>query len=136
MPPRARWPALPERFRTPANASVVAYLDAHEPSAHSDLVHELETALEHVDGCVLHCPDHSRYAYVAGCDASDRIFALALGMQAIWLCLPEPQLDAALQDGAERSPEVGAGWVCFEAFIGDMTRSRARLARWAAVAAS
>jgi len=45
-------------------------------------------------------------------------------------------VDEALADGGKPVPALGAHWVAFSVFAGDLEASRARLAGWAEIAAS
>lgn len=129
------WPPLPAQLRSAVNADLVAYLERQRPSAHGDLVQELELALKGVASSALHCPDPAQFAYVVGFNLAGLVFALASGMQAIHVRLPEDRIAEALSEGATLAPELGPHWLRLEIFAGRLAASRARLAKWVAVAA-
>jgi hypothetical protein len=125
-----------ERLRVAENRDVLAFLERSQPSAHSDVASELDLGCRGLPGVRLYCPDPSRYAWVGALDREQRIFGLAYGMRELALRVGTGQADAAVASGGELVPELGPGWVGFDAFVVDepQVQTRARIRDWCRVA--
>lgn len=127
---------IPSGWRTEENASVLEFLEQANPSAHSDVGEELWRAAAGLADVRTHCPDSGHYAFVVLIDREGRIFGLAHGMDRLAFRLPADALDAARADGGSDCPDLGDGWMAFRPFDANepTAATRARLARWCAVA--
>lgn len=133
----AGW-VIDERFSTVSNAETLRYLRQTNPSAHSDVAEELVRAGAGVTGVRSYCPDPSRYAFAVLYLGDLTIIGLAFGMSGLAFRLPQARLAEALRDGDAVADELEPAWVRFQPWNNHETlgRSRQRLARWCAVAAS
>ncbi|MFV8756728.1 hypothetical protein ACNOYE_39795 [Nannocystaceae bacterium ST9] len=115
---------MPPCCAIPGNAAILAHLGRARPSAHSDLVDELDRAIEGLVGVQTWCPDPRSFAFVLAYAESGAIFAVAVGMAEILVRAPasdEPGIRAA-DPGLE-------GWSRVELFRGGeaLDAQRARL---------
>ena len=132
----AGW-TIDDRLDTPANADLMRYLRREHPSAHSDVAEALTAAAAGVAGVQTYCPDRDAYAFVALHLEDFTVIGPAFGMSGLALLIPEAARGDALRDGGAHAPDLGPGWVRFEPWgeAEALAESRARLARWCAVAA-
>jgi hypothetical protein len=108
--------ALPTKLRAEVNESVLRYLDEHRPSAHPDLVQEMFSAAEGLEGIEAYCPNPKAYKFVILCTRSCVIFALARGMRCLAFRLSDEDVKAAVMDAASAEQRIGAGWVSLDPF--------------------
>ena len=127
---------IDNRFATTANADVLSFLRANNPSAHSDVAEELRRSAEGVPGVCHYCPDSERYAFVVLHLADSTIIGLAYGQSALAFSLPGHLHADARERGGWPAEELGAGWIRFRPWSDNETlvESRRRLARWCRVA--
>ena len=127
---------VPERWRLPGNAEVIAVLEDGQLSAHSDVAEELARAAEGLPDVTRWCPDPAGYSAEVLVAAGGRIFGVASGMSGLDFRLPSNLRDAALNDGATLSPTLGPAWFRFDPFQPDVPQEqiRARLRHWCRVA--
>ena len=127
--------SIDSAFDMPANDEVLAYLRRANPSAHSDVASELHLASQGVPAARWYCPDPGAYAFVALHRDDHNLVAVALGMGLIVFRLPIARIEAAVQDGGARFPEIGPDWVSFNAFTDEpLAETRRRLGRWCRIA--
>jgi hypothetical protein len=114
--------------RAGSNAAVLAYLAAHQPSAHSDLGDAmLRAARAHCGEWLAFSPSFGQCRYVA-LVTNETVFALARGMRSACYRLPAEPFRVALESGASAAGELGPEWVAFELFRPD--RPAPDLAFW------
>ncbi|MDB5336420.1 MAG: hypothetical protein JWN70_2039 [Planctomycetaceae bacterium] len=101
------------------NQDVLAYLERTEPCCHSDNCSVLVNAATAKCGdWFLYCPSIREYRYIAL--VTNRIvFALGLGMNALYFKVPERLYPMALGTGAAPVPEIGCNWVEIQLFRSD-----------------
>jgi hypothetical protein len=109
---------LESRFPNPENRCAITYLKERAPSAHGDLAEQLSTAAAGLQECELYCPSPGEFSYCMLHSRSGVIFALALGMRHLSFRLAPDDIPKAIASGGQAQPELGAGWVAFEAFSG------------------
>jgi hypothetical protein len=128
---------IDDRFCTETNADVVSFLRQARPSAHSDVAEELTRAGAGIPGLRSHCPDSSRYAFVALYLEDLTIVALAFGMSGLAFRLPADRVSEALRAGGAIAADLGPGWVRFQPWTDRETlaQSRERLTHWCSIAA-
>jgi hypothetical protein len=128
---------IDSRFDRQQNTHVLAFLRAHNPSAHSDVAEELLRSAERVPGVAHYCPDLDRYAFVVLHLADSTIIGLAYGQSGLAYRLPASHIVEAERHGAWPAEEIGAGWVHFSPWSDAETlaESRHRLAHWCSIAA-
>ena len=100
------------------DGGVLRYLDAHQPSCHSDTGEALLQSAAKCGDWLAYSPSFRSLRYVALITAG-KIFALGLGQRAICYRLPETLRTVALRTGADAATEIGAEWVRFELFRPD-----------------
>ena len=99
-----------------ANDSVVAWLEAHRLSAHSDPAGDLLDAGRATCGdWIAFSPSFGSCRYVA-LITNGRIFSLAHGQQYVCFRLRGAEQAVALQSGGAAQPALGAGWVEFQLY--------------------
>ena len=127
---------VPSDLRIPANADVIAFLEATAPSAHSDVATELASAIRGLPGTSTVCPNPAAYAWVAARNSAGRVYALAYGQTAMCVRVGPGRLEAALSERGAPATEIGGDWVRFDAFVTDepLAATRARLHRWCTIA--
>jgi len=130
-----KW-TVPSELRIPANADAIEFLETTAPSAHSDVVSELESAIRGLPGTSTICPDPAGYAWVLAHTSHGRILALAYGQSALCLRVGAERIEAAVGERGVPAAEIGSEWVRFDPFVVDEPTSatRARLHRWCTVA--
>jgi hypothetical protein len=127
---------LIERFQRPENWTVVEYLVRVHPSAHTDVVLEMELSVEELQGVRMFCPDGPNCSYSFMHTSENIIFSISIGMQLLAYRLSEADRIAAVATGGAPVPELGPEWVRFYPFDPDMPvkEMRANLKRWCVAA--
>ena len=130
-----KW-TVPVELHVPANADVIAFLEATAPSAHSDVASELESAIRGLPGTSTVCPNPATYAWVAARNSAGRVYAVAYGQTAVCVRVGPERMEAALAERGVPATEIGGDWVRFDAFATDEPSgaTRARLHRWCTIA--
>ena len=124
--------SLESRFEIAANAEVLAFIAAQQPSAHDDVASALIESAAGLPGVGWYCPDPHRYAYVVLHDRQHRIFGIAFGMRVLAYRLPRERRAEALSSGGSPCGEVGAEWIAFPPWEG--AEPGVRLRRWCGIA--
>lgn len=75
------WP-MDDRFRTPENQTVIAFIERENPSVHDDVASLLTDSAKGLSDVVWYCPDPPSYAYMLLRTSGHRIFGIAFGMSA------------------------------------------------------
>jgi hypothetical protein len=120
-----------QRYQTPENADVIAFIRVKNPFAHSDVGSIVFALGKEIPGAHAYCPAPRSYAYVVLHDESDRIVAIAFGQRGFGLRLAPTSIDAAIAEGAVRAPEIGPDWVTFDPWdVNDKARQQ-KLRVWA-----
>lgn len=117
------------KFFIPANRAVLDYITKANPFAHSDIGAKLISLAKATPEVAFYCPNFRNCAFVALHDKSNRIFALAEGMNDLHFRLPLLEVETALSAGAARS-EIGAQWIAAAAFAASASDWDAQLHRW------
>lgn len=107
------WP-LDSKFKIPENEAVLAFIEAENPSAHSDIASVLTDSAKGIKDVRWYCPDPHAYAYVVLYTRDHRIFGIACGMNTVAFRLPEPLMDEALKAGGQTDPRIGPDWIAFD----------------------
>lgn len=119
---------LDEKFRTPANAAILAFIERESPSAHDEAASALTESARGLSDVHGHCPDTQRYAYFVLHTREQHIFGIAFGMSCVAYALPPDAIPSAVEAGGELDDALGAGWVTWR--IG----APARLEHWCKLA--
>ena len=98
------------------NEPVIAWLDEHRPSAHSDPASDLLDAARATCGeWVAYSPSFSSCRYVA-LITNGRVFSLALDQRQVCFRVRGAEQAIAIESGGLARPELGAGWVAFQLY--------------------
>lgn len=110
------------------NTDVLAFLEAHSPSAHSDLSGEMmDVARATCGDFVAYSPSFGQCKYVVLITART-VFALAESMREVYYRLAPEARALALRSGGTPVDRVGPEWVAFEVF--SASRPKPDLAYW------
>ncbi|HEX7018802.1 MAG TPA: hypothetical protein VF159_02240 [Gemmatimonadaceae bacterium] len=120
-----------QRLQIAANEDVIDFVRRTSPSAHGDVGSLLLSLGKEIPGARGYCPSYRSFAYVVLHTEADRIFAIAYGQRGLAFRINEPARAAAIADGGEPDPDVGADWVRFDPFDPHAKAGmRERLGRW------
>ena len=101
---------VPEELKTDRNDVVLAFI---EPlSCHSDILGPLETSLSVFSDVKAFCPDSRSFRYFLFY-VDNIVFAFAVGMQNVYLKLPEYSRESAIENGGAVFQEAGDNWYSF-----------------------
>ena len=95
------WP-LDEKFVTPRNEAILAFIRREQPSAHDDVASVLTGSAKGLTGVQWYCRGVHRYAYILLHSGDNTIFGIAYGMQALAFRLPPAMIPGAVASGALR----------------------------------
>ena len=117
-----------ERFKIPANQSIIEYVRRMNPFAHSDLGSVLITLAKRITGAHYYCPSFSASAYVVLHTDGNLIFAIASGMLNFTFRLPPNVVSQAVADGTGEYSDIGSDWLSVDAFPRGMSKAAADVA--------
>ena len=120
----------------PYNEAICNYILTNNPSAHSDIVEELDKSAALLPEHKSYCPNSPNFAYVILFTDSDKIFAAAFGMNVLLFNLPDKDIAEAFTNGGKKFADLPDEWVAFQAFRMDksLTATRKRLRHWCRIA--
>ncbi|SRR5260221_14557799 len=108
-----------ELLDTARNRELFRFLAVTKPSAHSDLVDALlRVAAAALGDYQVICPLPASYSYTF-LSTKGVGFALAHGMSALSIAVPQTLVRRALDTGATAEPRIGAQWITLELFRAD-----------------
>src|SRR4051794_34844837 len=94
----------------PYNEAICRYILANNPSAHSDIVEELNKSAALLPEHKSYCPNSPNFAYVILFTDSDKIFAAAFGMNVLLFNLPGEELARAFTDKGKEFADLPDEW--------------------------
>lgn len=100
----------------PENATMIAFLKQHQPSAHNDIVELLVSSAREFPDVKFYCPDTDNHAYYLAHTGDGVMFGAAIGLSALMFRLPKQAMSGALVKGGEIIKELGDNWVSFNPF--------------------
>ena len=116
-----------ERFKIPANHSIIEYIRRANPFAHSDLGDMLIKHAKRITGAHYYCPNFSACAYVALHTDGNLICAIASGMLKFTFRLPPNVVSQAVADGTGEYSDIGSDWLSVDAFPREMSKAAAEV---------
>jgi hypothetical protein len=117
-----------ERFKIPANHSIIEYIRRANPSAHSDLGDLLIKLAQRITGAHYYCPNFPACAYVVLHTDGNLIFAIASGMWKFAFRLPPKVVSQAVADGTGEYSDIGSDWLLVDAFPRGVSKAAADVA--------
>ena len=117
-----------ERFKIPANHSIIEYIRRVNPFAHTDLGSALIRLAKRITGAHYYCPSFSACAYVVLHTDANLIFAIVSGMWKFALRLPPEVVSQAVADGTGEYSDIGSDWLLVDAFPREVSKAAADVA--------
>ena len=114
-----------ERFKIPANHSIIEYIRRANPFAHSDPGDMLIKLANRITGVHYYCPNFSACAYVVLHTDGNLIFAIASGMRKFAFRLPPKVVSQAVADATGEYSDIGSDWLLVDAFPRGMPETAA-----------
>ncbi|MSQ17807.1 MAG: hypothetical protein EXR54_09705 [Dehalococcoidia bacterium] len=105
---------MDDKFRTPENQAIIAFIERENPSAHDDASTLLSDSAKGLPDVRWYCPNLPSYAYMVLYTPGHRIFGIAFGMSAVAFLLPSASIPGAVSSGGQLHPQIGAQWVLWQ----------------------